>query len=449
MDGWRPATPVPVATWPGARSATTRPGSLDLDAMPWRAVVPGLRAGARAEVPELTTPGAVPPGARFVRVSSRLAGGPRAVARQEAARAASPIRRGEPRRPLAPAAPRGRAPRARPTSSSARSSRSGEGIFPEELVARVQALPRPGAARAVRRRPRASSRPTSAARSRRCSRGSTAEPLAAASIAQVHARHAAHRRGRRGEGAAPVGRHARPQGPAGHGVARAASSSGASRSPRWPTRRRSSSCSPRRSPRSSTSASRPQNMLDIARVARRPRPARLRRSPAPTPTLVTRRVLVMERLDGLQLRRRGRHAGRRRRHRGRRPHRDDRLHGGRHDPRHLPRRPARRQPVRAARRPHGAARLRHRRPPRPSRGGWPSSGSCSAPRRTTSTASSPPSATSARCPPDTDLDAVIPDLGLDQAAGRPDHARPPTSWSTRSSRSSRRCSATAPACRRS
>ena len=32
------------------------------------------------------------------------------------------------------------------------------------------------------------------------------EPLAAASIAQVHARHAAHRRGRRGEGAAPVGR---------------------------------------------------------------------------------------------------------------------------------------------------------------------------------------------------------------------------------------------------
>ena len=49
------------------------------------------------------------------------------------------------------------------------------------------------------------------------------------------------------------------------------------------------------------------NMLDVATVLRRARPARLRRAPAP-PELVTRRVLVMERLDGLQLRRRRRHA---------------------------------------------------------------------------------------------------------------------------------------------
>ena len=54
---------------------------------------------------------------------------------------------------------------------------------------------------------------------------------------------------------------------------------------------------------------------------------------------------------GLRLRRRGRHARRRRRHRGRDPHRHGRVHGGGHDPRHLPRRPARRQPVRAGRRP--------------------------------------------------------------------------------------------------
>ena len=62
------------------------------------------------------------------------------------------------------------------------------------------------------------------------------------------------------------------------------------------------------------------NMLDIAVVL-----AELQQTgyvvPRPHPTLVTRRVLVMERLDGLQLRRRRRHAGRRRRHRGRRPHR--------------------------------------------------------------------------------------------------------------------------------
>ena len=47
---------------------------------------------------------------------------------------------------------------------------------------------------------------------------------------------------------------------------------------------------------------------------------------------------------------------------------------GAHDPRHLPRRPARRQPVRAARRPHRAARLRHHRPADRADAGWPSCG---------------------------------------------------------------------------
>ena len=104
------------------------------------------------------------------------------------------------------------------------------------------------------------------------------------------------------------------------------------------------------------------NMLDIATVLRD-----LGQDgyvvPRPHPQLVTRRVLVMERLSGFNF--------------------DDvagmqdagidteavirtghgRLHGRRDRARHLPRRPARRQPVRAARRAHGAARLRHRRPP--------------------------------------------------------------------------------------
>ena len=41
-----------------------------------------------------------------------------------------------------------------------------------------------------------------------------------------------------------------------------------------------------------------ENMLDVARVLAAHRPARLSSCPGPTPTLVTRRVLVMERLDG-------------------------------------------------------------------------------------------------------------------------------------------------------
>ena len=115
------------------------------------------------------------------------------------------------------------------------------------------------------------------------------------------------------------------------------------------------------------------NMLDIAAVLRE-----LGQDgyvvPRPHPTLVTRRVLVMERLSGFNF---------------------DDVAGmqdagidteavirtgmiafmeGRDDPRHLPRRPARRQPVRAARRAHGAARLRHRRPARRASAGWRSCG---------------------------------------------------------------------------
>ena len=64
---------------------------------------------------------------------------------------------------------------------------SGEGLFPPELVERVQAVPRPGAGRSRSTSCAAPSRPTSAGRSRTCSPRSTTTPLAAASIAQVHA----------------------------------------------------------------------------------------------------------------------------------------------------------------------------------------------------------------------------------------------------------------------
>jgi ubiquinone biosynthesis protein len=48
------------------------PWLLDVETIDWLPGTDGLRARTRAEVPSLTTPGRVPPGARFVRVSSRL-----------------------------------------------------------------------------------------------------------------------------------------------------------------------------------------------------------------------------------------------------------------------------------------------------------------------------------------------------------------------------------------
>ena len=171
-------------------------------------------------------------------------------------------------------------------------------------------------------------------------------PLAAASIAQVHAATPAHRRGRGGQGAAAVGGHAWCTPTSRSWPGWPPSWSGASPSPPWPTRRRWWSCSPRPSPRSSTSASRPPTCstwpgrsTDLGQqgyVVPRPHPDA--GHPPGAGHGAPARV---------RLRRRGRHAGGRGRHRRRDPHRHGRLHGGRHDPRHLPRRPARRQPVRA------------------------------------------------------------------------------------------------------
>ena len=163
-----------------------------------------------------------------------------------------------------------------------------------------------------------------------------------------------------------------------------------------------------------------ENMLDVARVL-----ADLGQRgyviPRPHPTLVTRRVLVMERLEGFAF--------------------DDvdamkaagidttavvrtgmiafmegaMIHGVFHGDLHggnlfvMPRRP------------HRPARLRHHRPPRRASAGWPSCGSCSA--ATTNDVKGQLAALRdlGALPPDTDLEAVIADLGLDRPAGRPDH----------------------------
>ena len=60
-----------------------------------------------------------------------------------------------------------------------------------------------------------------------------------------------------------------------------------------------------------------ENMLDVAAIVRRARPAAATSIPRPHPTLVTRRVLVMERLDGFAFDDVAGMQGRRRRHRTR------------------------------------------------------------------------------------------------------------------------------------
>ena len=274
--------------------------------MSWRAAVPEARRRvSSASCPSSSGPGRCRPGCRVV-----TRGPPPRRRRRPPGRCERPPpgRLGVPCRasPAGCASPPSAS--ARPTSSSARSSRSGEGIFPEELVAEFKKLPRPGAARAVRGRARGRrGRPRPAARGG-VRVASTATPLAAASIAQVHAATPAHRRGGRGQGAAPVGRRA--------------SSTRTSRVMAWlapvprrphPGRRAGQPAGARRAVRRDDhrGARLPPRGREHAR--RRPRRfAELGQRgyvvPRPHPELVTPRVLVMERLDGLRVRRRRRHA---------------------------------------------------------------------------------------------------------------------------------------------
>ena len=158
------------------------PWVLDLDAIAWKRGLARLRDDVRARLPELTRPRRVPPGLRVVTTVRHLGGAVGVWAAKERRLGGSIKIAGISRRLRSPPSAS-----ARPTSSSARSSRRGEGIFPEELVAefkkcRDQVPPEPWAV--VRARRRGGARPAARAR---CSPRSTATPLAAASIAQVHA----------------------------------------------------------------------------------------------------------------------------------------------------------------------------------------------------------------------------------------------------------------------
>ena len=173
--------PVDLA-W-GAFSDTP-PWIVDPTELAWRSVVPGLRDAARAEVPMLTSPSRVPPGLRFLRVSSRMlaAVGPWLVRKRrgrfgspEASRADISLRLRKAAEDLGPT-----------YIKLGQIISSGEGLFPEELVrefklCRDQVRPEPF--HLVRDVVEADLGATLEATFEWFDR----EPLAAASIAQVHA----------------------------------------------------------------------------------------------------------------------------------------------------------------------------------------------------------------------------------------------------------------------
>ena len=332
------------------------PWLVDPDEMRWRRAVPGLRAEIADELPRLTRADQGPPG-RARAAHHRAAGRWRWPVGTSVLAAVAPPSP-PPSSPAGCASPpNGWDP---PTSSSGRSSAPARGSSPrswsrEFKRCRDQVPPEPFAV--VRQ-------VVEEDLGRPLGGGVRAVPPRAPRRGVDRAgapRDAALGRGRRREGAAPVGRAARPQGPPGHGVARAVHG----RSD--PDRGAGQPAGPGRAVRRDDhrGARLPHRGAEHARrgaVARRPGPARLRGPPSP-PRARHPAGAGHGAAGGLQVRRCDGHARRRRRHRGRHPHGHDRLHGGRHDPRHLPRRPARRKPLRAARRPHGPPRLRHRRSP--------------------------------------------------------------------------------------
>jgi len=105
------------------------PWIVDLDAMTWRAAVPGLRRRIAADLPRLTTPGRLPPGLRVIRTTALIGG---ALARWGvgARRQGGSQSRADISRRL-----RRAAERLGPTYIKlGQIISSGEGIFPEELV---------------------------------------------------------------------------------------------------------------------------------------------------------------------------------------------------------------------------------------------------------------------------------------------------------------------------
>jgi ubiquinone biosynthesis protein len=156
------------------------PWAVDPDAMPWRSAVPGLRARIAADLPHLTRPSRIPPGVRVVRTTAVL-GSALGIWAAGARRAGGATSRADISRRLRIAAER-----LGPTYIKlGQIISSGEGLFPEELVSEFKKC-----------RDQVPPEPFSVVRS--VVEGELGrpleevflrfhpEPLAAASIAQVH-----------------------------------------------------------------------------------------------------------------------------------------------------------------------------------------------------------------------------------------------------------------------
>jgi ubiquinone biosynthesis protein len=157
------------------------PWEIDLDHLPWRAAVPEVRARVRRELPELVRPRRLPPGLRVVRVTQKLGTALAAWALIERRKGNPTSRAGISRRLRIAAEQLG------PTYIKlGQIISSGEGIFPAELVGefrkcRDQVPPEPFPV--VREVVEADlGRPL-----REVFSSFERRPLAAASIAQVHA----------------------------------------------------------------------------------------------------------------------------------------------------------------------------------------------------------------------------------------------------------------------
>ena len=348
-----PVSTVPADLELGSFSSDP-PWVLDHSHLKWTEGIVVLRAATRRQVPDLTTPARVPPLARLALVSVVLGKALILWALLDRRKGDSRVAR----RHLA-APPRGR----RTPRSDLHQARPdhlvGRGTVPGGAGHRVPQVPRPGAGRVVRGRPhrrRIGARP--AARGGvlgvrpRTPRGGVHRPGAPGPPPQ--------RRGGRGQGPAPHDPLPGAPGPPGDGLA------GPVPGRPDPDRSAGEPAGPGRALRRDDlrGAGLPARGREHARrgpCLRRARPARLRRAPPPpraghppSPRHGTP--------GGLQVRRRGGDAGRRDRHRGGHPHRHARLQRGLHDLRDLPRRPARRKPVRPRGRSHRSARLRHHRP---------------------------------------------------------------------------------------
>src|SRR3954452_16796878 len=159
------------------------PWVLDRDAITWRRGVDELRAAARREVPLLTTPAKVPPGARVVTVVARLTA---AVAPWLALKRAGRLPRPEMSRADISRRSRKAAEALGPTYIKlGQIISSGEGIFPEELVREFKLCRDQVPAESFDAVRDVVETDLGAPLAKRFSSFAT-EPLAAASIAQVH-----------------------------------------------------------------------------------------------------------------------------------------------------------------------------------------------------------------------------------------------------------------------